>query len=90
MTPHRSDSEWVGAKADFNRQQDDEDVLSAIRVAMDSGENIPTGRTGLGTTHHVLTRYPDLPEHLRGGGGKRRFWEAMARLERAGSGEASE
>ncbi|WP_018876732.1 AAA family ATPase [Thioalkalivibrio sp. ALE31] len=80
----RSDSEWVAEEADLNRQQDEEDVLNAIRAAMDSGEDIPTGRAGPGTTHHVLTRYPDLPEHLRGGGGKRRFWEALARLERAG------
>ncbi|WP_231291063.1 MULTISPECIES: AAA family ATPase [unclassified Thioalkalivibrio] len=80
----RLDSEWVAEEADLNRQQDEEDVLNAIRAAMDSGEDVPTGRTGPGTTHHVLTRYPDLPEHLRGGGGKRRFWEALARLERAG------
>ncbi|MCA1788490.1 MAG: hypothetical protein LC667_01175, partial [Thioalkalivibrio sp.] len=69
-----------------DRDSGDEDaVLQAITAATQDGADVSTARAGPGNTFLILSTFPDLPEDLRGTAGKRRFWAAVSRLERAGS-----
>jgi KaiC/GvpD/RAD55 family RecA-like ATPase len=63
---------------------DDDEVLAAIRAAIADGAHVPAARTGPATTLHVLCKYPDLPKHFRVTDGRKRFWDAITRLQRAG------
>lgn len=63
---------------------DDVAVLNALRAAIASGASVTTARVGSCTTLHALKTFPDLPANLRSASGRSAFWDALARLQRAG------
>lgn len=65
-------------------KSDDETVLTLIRRASDAGESVPTGQSGPKTTVWFLSSYPDWPAWFNTSDGKRRFRDAIRRLEMTG------
>lgn len=73
----------TGSATMAREEQDDADVLAAIRAAIEDGATVHAARSGSHSTLSVLKTYPDLPKALIKDKG--RFWSALTRLERAGS-----
>lgn len=74
----------IGDQVAANLQDgaDDQAVLAAIKASIQAGVVVPTATAGRRTTFHVLES--DLPPGLRTRDGEKRFWSALARLERKG------
>jgi hypothetical protein len=74
----------IGDQVAANLQDgaDDQAVLAAIEASIQAGVVVPTATAGRRTTFHVLES--DLPPGLRTRDGEKRFWSALARLERKG------
>lgn len=79
------DGVLVPATGRDNTQQckDDAAVLAAVQAATRHGINVPTARSGPSTTQRVLETFPELTADLHGPRGRKRFWDAVTRLERS-------
>ena len=63
---------------------DADGVLAAMLAAVADGVIVGTGRSGSATTQKILENLPELPRQLQGASGRKRFWVAVADLQRAG------
>lgn len=63
---------------------DDRLVFEAIRNALEQGLEVPAAKAGPYTTLHFLRAAPEIPQGLRGSGGRDRLNAALQRLERSG------
>lgn len=72
------------AGAAFVAASDADALLLAIRCAVEAGVSIPTGRAGPATAQAILSTLSDLPQTLRSGRGRARFWAALDLLRRSG------
>lgn len=72
------------ADPDLQATFDARDVYSVLRLAVESGIDVPTATRGTSTTWHALELLPELPELYRSGPGRKRFNAALMRLFREG------
>jgi hypothetical protein len=74
----------VNIGAAFSHGEDDAEVFALIKMAIDKGITLQVSNTGQYNPHKLLEIYPEMPEQLKGKQGKRRFDEAVLRLEKSG------
>lgn len=68
--------------AEKRSESDANSVLTVIKIAIDSGDDVTTATAGSATTFRALEPYPELPNELRTRDGRKRFWAALKLLQR--------
>jgi hypothetical protein len=69
----------------FNRVDESDAILRAIREASAAGNPIPAATAGVRTAHNVCEARDDLPSGLRGRRGRTRFYRLLEQLRAAGA-----
>ncbi|MGN6728229.1 MAG: AAA family ATPase [Rhodanobacteraceae bacterium] len=59
-------------------------VLAALRAAADAGVSVSPARSGSNNAQRTLATFAELPEWLRGSGGRDAFWAAINALRASG------
>lgn len=68
----------------FQRADEADAILDAIRAAWAAGDPIPAAQSGQRTAHAVCEAREDFPASLKGRDGRRRFYRALEQLRAAG------
>ena len=81
----RVDSEAPQRDRAFQRADEADAIIAAIRAAWAAGDPIPAATAGTRTAHSVCEARDDFPKSLRGRSGRRRFNKALEQLRAAGA-----